>query len=217
MSSSPIASKVNRRDELLKVAIRLFGQRGFHGTSMGDIATETGLQKASLYHWVESKEDLLYHVLSGALDLLLVQARAVSGDERLAFEVKLRSLITLHSEYTVSHPDVMHVFLSEAKWLGGPRGREIRDVRKQYHRLYEDVFYEARERGEILAPANAVPVYVNLLFSMTNHLPVWFRQEGTYSPRQVADLVSDLVLRNVLPDQAQDVERRSNSWRDIAE
>ena len=199
------------------MATLLFGRRGFHGTSMGDIAAETGLQKASLYHWVESKEDLLYHVLSGALDLLLVQARAVSADDSLDFATKLRRLVTLHAQYTVSHPDVMQVFLAEAKWLAGARGRGVRDVRKQYHRLYEDVVFSARERGEILAPANAVPVYVNLLFSMTNHLPVWFRQEGTYSPRQVADLVSDLVLRNVLPDQAQDVERRSNSWRDIAE
>lgn len=198
MSRSGIESKVNRRDELLQVAIRLFGRRGFHGTSMGDIAAETGLQKASLYHWVESKEDLLYQVLSGALDLLLARARAVSGDERLRFAVKLRSLIALHSEYTVSHPDLMQVFLYEGKWLAGARGREIRDVRRQYNQLYEAAFYKAREQGEISVPKEFVPVYVNLLFSMTNHLPVWYRDEGPCRPNQIADLISGLVLGNIL-------------------
>lgn len=198
MARSPIASHANRREELLQVATLLFGRRGFHGTSMGDIAAETRLQKASLYHWVESKEDLLYQVLSGVLDSLVAQARAVAADDSLDFATKLRRLVTLHAQYTVSHPDVMQVFLAEAKWLSGARGREVREVRRQYHRLYEDVFFRARERGEISAPAEVIPVYVNLLFSMTNHLPSWFKFEGSYSIAQIADLISELVLGKIL-------------------
>ena len=199
MARSPIASHANRREELLQVATLLFGRRGFHGASMGDIAAETGLRKASLYHWVESKEDLLYQVLSGVLDLLVAEARAVSADDSLDFATKLRRLVTLHAQYTVSHPDVMQVFLSEAKWLAGARGREVRDVRRQYHRLYEDVFFRARECGEITAPTGVVPVYVNLLFSMTNQLPVWFKLEGSYSTAQIAELISELVLGKISP------------------
>lgn len=202
MARSPIASHANRREELLQVATLLFGRRGFHGTSMGDIAAETGLQKASLYHWVESKEDLLYQVLNGVLDSLVAQARAVAADDSLDFATKLRRLVTLHAQYTVSHPDVMQVFLAEAKWLAGARGRGVRDVRKQYHRLYEDVVFSARERGEISAPVEVISVYVNLLFSMTNHLPVWFKLEGSYSTAQIADLISELVLGKISPSWA---------------
>lgn len=201
MARPPSPSNASRREELLQVATVLFGRRGFHGTSMGDIAAETRLQKASLYHWVESKEDLLYQVLSGVLDSLVAQARAVADDGSLDFATKLRRLVTLHAQYTVSHPDVMQVFLTESKWLSGARGREVREVRKQYHRLYEDLFFSARERGEISTPAEGIPVYVNLLFSMTNNLPHWFKFEGPYNIAQIADLISDLVLGNVSPNR----------------
>ncbi len=217
MAKLPSASHVHRREELIEAATRLFGRRGFHGTSMGDLAAETGLQKASLYHWVESKEDLLYQVLSGVLDSLLAQARALVADDRLDFATKLRRLVALHAQYTVSHSDVMQVFLTESKWLAGARGREVRDVRRQYHQLYEDLFYTARESGEMSAPEVVVPVYVNLLFSMTNHMPAWYRHEGSLSPGQIADLISGLVLGNVSPASMADAATNgSHSWKRAA-
>jgi AcrR family transcriptional regulator len=196
---SAAAPHAGRKHDLLQAATRLFGSRGFHGASMGEIAAATGIHKASVYHWVESKEDLLYQVLSGALDSLIENARLISADDKADFATKLRRLVSLHAQYTVNHPDVMQVFLAEAKWLGGARGREVRDVRRQYHRLYEDLFWKALERGEISAPSKFIPVYVNLLFSMTNHLSVWFKHKGPASIIEVADLISDLVLGNIAP------------------
>lgn len=109
----------------------------------------------------------------------------------------------MHVQYTVSHPDIMQVFLSEAKWLSGPREREMRDIRRQYNQLYEAVFYRARERGEISAAKELIPIYVNLLFSMMNHLPNWFKEEGLYTSVQIADLISDLLLVSVSSERGE--------------
>src|SRR4051812_34417524 len=51
-----------RREELTREAARLFAERGYHGTSLADVAEALGIQKASLYHHIESKEDLLWEV-----------------------------------------------------------------------------------------------------------------------------------------------------------
>src|SRR5438045_8670775 len=51
-----------RREELTRTAARLFADRGYHGTSLADLAEALGIQKASLYHHIDSKEDLLWVV-----------------------------------------------------------------------------------------------------------------------------------------------------------
>src|SRR5678815_3587856 len=51
-----------RRDEVTRTAARLFAERGYHGTSLADLAEALGIQKASLYHHIASKEDLLWEV-----------------------------------------------------------------------------------------------------------------------------------------------------------
>ena len=190
---------MTRKADVLRAATRLFAQRGFHGTSMSAVAEDAGLQKASLYHWVTSKEDLLFQVLSGALDHLIAETSAVAADQKLDFEMKLRRLVTIHANFAVTNDDVMHVFRSEAKWLSGQPAREMRGVRRRYLEVYEDLFIAAAGNGELVVPAAEIPVYVNLILTMTSYLPQWYRRDGAYSPNEVADLISGLVLAKVSP------------------
>ncbi len=53
---------MTRRDEVTRVAARLFAERGYDGTSLADVAEAVGIQKASLYHHIATKEDLLWEV-----------------------------------------------------------------------------------------------------------------------------------------------------------
>lgn len=161
---------------------------------MEDVAKELGIQKASLYHWVSSKEDLLYEVLEGALDEVIAGSQAVVQEEGLSFGEKLRRLVTLHCRSTVNHADTMQVFLSEATWLRGQRGRELKGIRADYYRLYEDLFIQAWAAGEIDTDRDRIPVYVNFVFAMMNNLPVWYRVEGPLSVSEIAGVISDLIL-----------------------
>lgn len=192
------ASQVHRREELLAVAARLFAGKGFAGTSMDAVAREMGIQKASLYYWVDSKETLLYEVVRGALAELTTEAEAIAANAALPFARKLRDLIALNCQFTINHPDVMGVFFRELKWLSGPRGREVRDIRLGYNRMHEDVFASAIDAGEITIPRLHVPVYVNIMFSITSNLPVWYRPGGAMSRFQIADLIAEMVLSPAL-------------------
>ena len=201
MARLPNVPGVNRKEDVLKAATRLFARRGFHGTSMSAVAEEAGIQKASLYHWVESKDDLLFQVLRGALDHLISEATAVTHDETAGFAARLRRLVAIHVNFALANTDVMQVFTSESKWLTGEAAREIRGDRRRYFEVYEDLFLQARKAGELVVPAAEIPVYVNLLFTMTSFVPQWYRREGSYSPGEAADLMSGLVLAKVLPKQ----------------
>ena len=87
------------RQSILEAAAQIFSQKGYHATSMADIAAAVNLQKASLYHHVTSKQEILLTILDEALDLIIsrvgeVMNRSIPADEklRLAMETYLLTL-----------------------------------------------------------------------------------------------------------------------------
>ncbi|MFN2174581.1 MAG: TetR/AcrR family transcriptional regulator, partial [Anaerolineales bacterium] len=66
------------RDEILEAAVQIFSQKGFHASSMKDIANAVDLQKASLYHHVSSKQEILALLLDQSLDILIDQMKEIS-------------------------------------------------------------------------------------------------------------------------------------------
>ena len=71
-----------RDRELLATTTRLFRQRGFQATSMQDLGEGLGMNRGNLYHYIASKDDLLWTILTGALDLLEARVESVLTDER---------------------------------------------------------------------------------------------------------------------------------------
>src|SRR5438094_5524944 len=104
-------SMSTRRSELTRQAARLFAEKGYHGTSIGDVAAALGVQKGSLYAHIQSKQDLLY-------ETMLEGARAFHGgldaipDELRATE-KIRLVLRSHLPVVANHLEVAIVFVQE--------------------------------------------------------------------------------------------------------
>jgi AcrR family transcriptional regulator len=136
-----------RRNELTRQAARLFAERGYHGTSIGDLAEAMGVQKGSLYAHIASKQDLLYETMRegasafhGALDAI-AEGLPVTERIRLALRAHLR---------TVSEQlDVATVFVREWRYLEGERRDEILAERRRYEERFRALFREGRELGEL--------------------------------------------------------------------
>jgi AcrR family transcriptional regulator len=67
-----------REDQLLETATRLFKEKGYHNTSMQDLADALGLQKGSLYHYIDSKQELLRRLLERATSFLAISTRSMT-------------------------------------------------------------------------------------------------------------------------------------------
>src|SRR5689334_23958173 len=87
-----------RAEEVYAAALRLFREKGYHATSMQDIAAAVGLYKGSLYHYIGGKEDLLVQVFERAMGTLIVDAERVAADPDLSPTVQLRRVVALHVE-----------------------------------------------------------------------------------------------------------------------
>jgi TetR/AcrR family transcriptional regulator, cholesterol catabolism regulator len=136
-----------RKRELTRQAARLFAERGFHGTSIGDLAEAMGLQKGSLYAHIASKQELLYETMREGADAFHAALDAV--DERLPATEKIRLALRGHLRVVAEQLDVATVFVREWRYLEGERRDEIVAERRRYEERLRALFREGRELGEL--------------------------------------------------------------------
>jgi AcrR family transcriptional regulator len=136
-----------RRTELTRQAARLFAEKGYHGTSIGEIAEALGVQKGSLYAHIRSKQDLLY-------ETMFEGARAFHGGldaipEELPATEKIRLALRSHLRVVADQLDVATVFVQEWRYLEGERREEILRERRRYEDRIRALFAEGRDLGKL--------------------------------------------------------------------
>ena len=136
-----------RRAELARTAARLFAERGFHGTSMGDIAQAMSVQKGSLYSLTESKQQLLYDVVRAGADAFHAALDEVPDDAH-AVE-RIRVALRGHLRVVAEQLDTATVFTREWRYLDEPLRDEFVGERRRYEERWRDLFREGVERGEL--------------------------------------------------------------------
>lgn len=187
--------EAGRRAEILKVATRMFAQRGFHHTSLQDIAEALKIQKASLYYYFDSKEEILSAILQRGVEELLVDAeKAVQAvdDPR----EQLDRLLDAHVRNLERRLDDIKVFLSERRSLTPAQERRYLEWRRRYEDLYVQVITEGQARGVFGEGRPRVLAYG--ILGTYNWLIQWYRPRGELSVRQIHQDLSRLVLRGLL-------------------
>ncbi|WP_375482076.1 TetR/AcrR family transcriptional regulator [uncultured Jatrophihabitans sp.] len=172
-------------ESLLAVAVEVFNERGYDGTSMEDLSRRLGIAKSAIYHHVASKEELLRLSLDRALDALF----AVAGRARA-----LRVPAIERLEYVVrGSVEVLQNQLPHVTLLLRVRGntdveRAALERRRRFDRYVAELVRQAEKDGEIrpdLSPA----VTARLLFGLVNSLVEWYRPGQDGSAASLPDLV----------------------------
>src|ERR671938_802643 len=161
-----------RREELTRQAARLFAEKGYHGTSIGDLAEAMGVQKGSLYAHIASKQDLLYETMRegaaafhGALDAI---------PEELPATEKIRLALRAHLRVVAEQLDVATVFVQEWRYLEGERRDEIVAERRRYEDRIRGYFREGRDLGELRTDLDDATAAL-LVLSAANWAYTWLQ------------------------------------------
>ncbi|HEX6989369.1 MAG TPA: TetR/AcrR family transcriptional regulator [Bacillota bacterium] len=184
----------DRSQEILDAALALFSSRGYHATSMQDLADAVGLQKGSLYHYIRSKEDLLYPLIEAALEGYVGDLEAVRAGGGTAGE-QLRRAVTAHVERVARFGDMMTVFISEGRHLKPEEQERVRSLAGRYRAMLEDLIREGVEAGEFRTSDPALAALA--LLGACNWLPQWFRPEGRSSPAEIAGVFIEVFLEGL--------------------
>jgi len=179
------------RDDILDAAAQVFRQKGFHGASMADIAGAVNLQKASLYHHVSSKQEILLALLDRALEMLFDQMSVIAKQEISADE-KLRQMIHTYLHLLAENSDLSSVLLFEHRSLEPDQHARHIPNRDRFESLWRDVLDDG-VRAENFNCSNTA-LTTRALMGMLNWTLTWYHVEGSLSIEQIADHYTDLLL-----------------------
>jgi len=183
------------REDILDAAAQVFRQKGFHGASMSDIAETLDVQKASLYHHVESKQEILLALLERALAMLTAHISAIAERE-LPADQKLRQMIRAYLSALAESADLTAVLLFEHRSLDKKSHARHVPQRDKFEGLWRNVFNEG-ERACIFHFKDAGLV-VRALMGAMNWTLTWYHPDGEKTIEQIADDYADFVLNGLI-------------------
>ena len=173
------------RESLLRVAVEVFNERGYDGTSMDDLARRLGITKAAIYYHVASKEELLRLAVDRALDGLFAVVAEVEAADGRAIE-RLERLVRGSVAVLVDRLPFVTLLLRVRGNTGVERDALTR--RRDFDHLVTKLVQQAESDGDIRTDADPA-VTSRLLFGMVNSLVEWYTPGGPVDGAELADAV----------------------------
>ena len=179
-----------QREQIHVAAARLFATRGYTASTMNEVASACGISKATLYHYVRDKHDLLAQITAGhvaRLEALMTEVRA----QRLAPEAHLRELIQRFMR-TYAHAEHEHRVLTEdVKFLADDERNAVLQAQRRVVRAFAQAVAELRP--ELKQQRLDTPLAM-LLFGMINWTFTWLKPGGALTHETLAPVVMDLFF-----------------------
>jgi len=190
-----IDSRFDRRlAKVLEHAAYIFCEKGYEGASMRDLSRAAGMSLAGLYHYFESKEELLYLIQKHTFQTIIERVQERLKDAK-APEERVRIFIENHVEYFLANKEAMKVLTHEDDTLKNGRGAEVRAIKREYYRICLDLLEELR-REKALQFSGRLAVLG--LFGMINWIYTWHNPRVDADAHALAQELGDLFLRGVL-------------------
>ena len=188
---------IEPRQEILRTAARLFQQQGYDATPMNDVAAALKLSKGGLYHHFQSKDEILFHIMSDAMDI--TEERVINAARRVeGAEERLRTLIRLHIEVVISEEDrEITVMLHENHPLPAGFRRKINARKKDYVHFVENLIADVQRQRN--SPARVTPrAAAFALLGMINWVYQWYKPEGSLQAHNLVPQFTELVFGGIL-------------------
>jgi AcrR family transcriptional regulator len=179
-----------KRAELLRIAAKLFKEQGFQSTRLADIAEKAGLDRATVYYYVSSKEELFHETVEGVLDANIAVAEALTADTSLRAIERLHTIyVTLMVSYEENYPATFVYIQEQMHQVGAQETAWAQKIMKKT-RAFDQVLIGfirgAMEEGDL---RSNIPVRLveNALFGMLNWTHRWFVPGGGMTGSEVAE------------------------------
>lgn len=189
--SSPAAER--RLREIILTAAELFDRAGYTTTSMEDIAEAVGLAKPTLYHYVKSKDEILYQIHR---EFMAVAFTAMESHEgRLSPEEEARATIVEILDLIAKHRPLVRVFFEHFRDLPARHQRIVVEQRDRYAAGLTGVIRRGFSRGDFRSVDPKLTALA--IFGMCNWAYQWYDPSGRSSAQQLGEMFGDLVMTGI--------------------
>jgi AcrR family transcriptional regulator len=183
-----------RLEEVLQSAANIFFAKGFHATSIEDVARDVGMLKGSLYYYIKSKDDLLFKLLLAGIedgDAYIAQHIDTNGEPVEQLQRAIRAQI----DYIIQNKVQFGLFLHEFDSLSGKRQHKLIAVMSRYNSRFVDLVRRAQQQGKLM---EGEPwLIVNGILGMCNWLYRWYDTDHISDPEQVKQIFLLMVMQGI--------------------
>jgi AcrR family transcriptional regulator len=190
-AGEPEGSEETTADRLLILAAELFRQKGYGLTTTRELASRLGIQKASLYHHMRGKEDLLFAISMESLRRI-TEAVTAARDSADA-DRRLHAMIMAHMETALRDQDMHTTMLIELRALSEERQKEVRAQRDAYQDLLRSVISDDQSAGRLRGDIGAEYLTLSLL-NLLNWTIFWFTPGGDRTAGELAEMMCTIFL-----------------------
>ena len=187
-------AKLDRKSEIRRTAKRLFKERGYAATSMRDLAKEVGIEAASLYNHLSSKEELLNEMCFDIADQFFNAFKAATNSEKSPSK-KLKAAIKAHIGVIANNLDASTVFFHEWNFLKDPDLSKFKSMRHQYEMGFREIIQNGIADKDFKEVNLKVAVFT--IFSALNATYDLYKSSEKLTQDEIAESISNLLLKGL--------------------
>ncbi|MBL7841870.1 MAG: TetR family transcriptional regulator [Cyclobacteriaceae bacterium] len=188
-------ANLSRKEQVIRSAAELFKEKGYAASSMRDLAQKLGIEAASLYSHIKSKEEILQTLCFDMAaefreSLDKVEKQGVSASEKLSMGI-IGHVNVMARDLTASA-----VFMNEHRHLSNPHLRDFLLLRINYINRFKAIIEQGVASGEFKKNIDT-KLAVMTLFSSLNWMPMWYSPEGSIEPKELGQQLANMLVNGL--------------------
>jgi TetR/AcrR family transcriptional regulator, cholesterol catabolism regulator len=188
-------SNLSRKEQVIRKAAELFKEKGYAAASMRDLAQLLGIEAASLYSHIKSKEEILRSLCFDMAAEFRKSLEEVEKENVSASE-KLKKGIIGHIQVMAKDLTASAVFMNEHRHLSQPYLRDFLFLRINYINRFKSIIEEGVKNGEFKSSIDK-KLAVMTLFSSLNWMPMWYDPGSAIDPQQLGYQLADMLVNGL--------------------
>lgn len=184
-------AKQHRKERIIREAAAIFKQKGFSATTMRELAEKVGVEAASLYNHIRSKDEILEEICFKVANQYVSHISRIE-DMDASYVQKLRALISLHVQMIIQEPNEVSVANNDWKSLSETKKELYKQVRRGYEKRIAALIREGIQAGELKDIHVSVGMFT--LLSSLRWIELWYKPQREVTPEQLEnDLMKILI------------------------
>lgn len=183
-----------KKDLILQEAAKLFREKGFGGTSMRDLAEKVGIEAASIYNHIRSKDEILEEICFGAGRKYDEQLSEIERQD-ISYPGKLEMLIAFHVQMIIEDGAAVSVLNNDWKFLSAGKMTEFKTMRNEYEKHFATLLKQGMEQGFFKQMNVSIALFT--ILSALRWVELWYKPSRGVSKDDLAKDISALLMNGI--------------------
>lgn len=181
-----------KKEDILRSASLVISRKGFHNTTMEDIAAELLMTKGSLYYYFKNKEEILYRCHDLILSDAMEKMENIYVEEIVSVE-KMRNAIKVHLDIAIQEKEIFNLISKPEQIFSSEHIDSIIRKRDKYAGYFDKIIDQGVEKGEFFLKQKKMARMI--ILGATNWIQVWYSPEGEFSKEEIEEIYAEYLLK----------------------